>query len=54
MEMLLLLGTSLEIGARLRFGWGRDMETNASYKSVSLPEFKLWPGSLKDLTSQNK
>jgi hypothetical protein len=58
LETLVLLGVSLETGARLRFCWGGNLETNDRYQPVSLPEFKLrwgslkWSLNLKDLTSQ--
>jgi hypothetical protein len=35
LETLLLLGISLETGARLRFSWGEDMETNAVQACLS-------------------
>ena len=48
LETLVLLGISLETGARLDFvGEGVDLETNVRYQPVSLPEFKLRSGSLK-------
>jgi hypothetical protein len=48
--MLVLLGISLKTGAGLKFCWGGgggDLETNARYQPVSLPEFKVRSGSLK-------
>jgi hypothetical protein len=60
LEMLVLLGISLETGTRLRFCWGgveHNLETNARYQHVSWPEFKLrssslkWSLNLKDLAS---
>jgi hypothetical protein len=47
LEMLVLLGISLETGAGLRFCWRGNLETNAREEPVSLPELKLRSGSLK-------
>ena len=54
METLVLLGFSLET----EYCWRGNLETNARYLPVSLPEFKLrssslkWSLNLKDLASQ--
>jgi hypothetical protein len=56
---MVLLGVHLETGARLGFLLGGNLETNARYWLVSLPEFKCrsgslkWSPNLKDLASQN-
>lgn len=43
----LVLGISLDTGARLGFCWGGNLKTNAGHQPVSLCEFKLGSGSLQ-------